>query len=173
MSMMLVGAHGGDGRRKGCGVSSMNRDRGQGFASEPSRTMQGFFGPKYLRRVLAPTDIPPPGASWDKIGPLAISFDASAYWSPSGDVWATADHLWKAVAEGSENEVSPIELRTALFSAARYFGHNELDVEGGRLAPIQAVVEAIRRNVQAGTADPQQSVELGQVNESFRANIIR
>lgn len=48
---------------------------------------------------------PPSGASWEEIGPLAISFDAYAYWHPARDVSATADEVWEAVAKGRENSL--------------------------------------------------------------------
>ena len=101
---------------------------------------------------LTESDIPSPDADWGRIGAFALTFNGYEARAPSGKCGQIANQWAKRYAEQQELPDSLKELRTCLFFEQRRWRHFGYHPDDGAMTYIRALVEKIRRRVEAQEA---------------------
>mgnify|MGYP001317430040 CR=1 FL=1 len=104
-------------------------------------------------RDLTLDDVPTGDAEWYRITEFALTFDGYAHW---GSFDKSAEIGNRGAEEFADNEVLPDslkELRTCLFFEQRRYHHLGRPPSEQAMRYIRALVEGIRRKVQAGEID--------------------
>ncbi len=99
--------------------------------------------------ALKEAEVPPADARWGEIGAFALTFNGYEHWG-SFEKCAEVGNRWaKAYAQREALPKSLAELRTCLFFEQRRWRHFGRSPDTDAMMYIRALVEAIRRKVQA------------------------
>jgi hypothetical protein len=104
---------------------------------------------KLSNSLLIEDDIPSRRASWKKIVPFAMTFNGYQHWGSFRKCREVAQTGVQLYRNRQELDQSLTDLRTCLFFEARRWTHYEKNPSKKGMGYIRALVEAIRRRVQA------------------------